>query len=888
MSETDIIRKIKEKCGRTQIKILHALFENSKESLLIGTDRLRFRANNPQWIEEIDSMENDQFLIKHSKDSTRIRISVFSLPLLDYSKASRYLNLMDKLVPILSTHYREAFDSPISINILQKKLDAEIRELLDVLYFFCEIGGLLRAVTPDPPSIDSTKFAVYEKILNTNSAREKLYETFSWRLKYHNSIVINNESHPKDLSLIGTWKGDTATIISISEIIKRMEKTAVRWDTGINDANKELLRTPFFVYFNIKDESSIRYRFRVIDYKYQHESTRHTNPWPETKIRYEVDLTQSNNKNDHIWLLIDQVLILDRPLEGGCFESILPWKIEDNPLNEKMFRHVCLKPEFFPIAGTVISQKPTKHASRHEYVVAEIDSPTTVDSLGRTNLAKALASLLSAKEQKSPFTFAILGEWGTGKTTLIRMISNLLKENNKDYFEFSHFNAWAYEACPNMPAALAHEIISSLIRDKPWRRRLWLSIRFALENRKEDLAWITILFITSIISVIVAATIWPNIILDKQKILLGLPAFVIILFAYYKACFFILGHPFTSHFKNFITLPKFKHHLGITSEIREKINLMCMLALNSATSANKSFFSFRSHKNEISKNEKRLIIFIDDLDRCRPSQILNVLEAVGLVTGIENVFVVLAIDPRILLESARFFQRETNNDTNLNIDLLARDYLGKIFQLVVSLDELESRNIDNFISTRLFHTIRDNQSDLVAHSNAISGNNDHNISDEIDDRKFTIIETKTNKYEPDNLDIVSPLQNTHSEMQCFIESSELFNIKNPRQLIRLHNSYNLLKILKPDSLYVDEGNSLIKMLFFKEFLQELRSEDKMSLENYILGKQEKPTFSKVSDNMAEAIRSEINKCFGSFLDPLEYTRFVKLSSSVNRFVIPSI
>jgi hypothetical protein len=49
----------------------------------------------------------------------------------------------------------------------------------------------------------------------------------------------------------------------------------------------------------------------------------------------------------------------------------------------------------------------------------------------------------------------------------------------------------------------------------------------------------------------------------------------------------------------------------------------------------------------------RIALYVDDLDRCPPHRVIEVLEAVHLILGVELFVVVVAVDPRWLLESLR-------------------------------------------------------------------------------------------------------------------------------------------------------------------------------------------------------------------------------------------
>jgi hypothetical protein len=49
----------------------------------------------------------------------------------------------------------------------------------------------------------------------------------------------------------------------------------------------------------------------------------------------------------------------------------------------------------------------------------------------------------------------------------------------------------------------------------------------------------------------------------------------------------------------------------------------------------------------------RVVLYIDDLDRCPPAKVLEVLEAVHLLLALELFVVVVGVDPRWLRNSLR-------------------------------------------------------------------------------------------------------------------------------------------------------------------------------------------------------------------------------------------
>lgn len=85
------------------------------------------------------------------------------------------------------------------------------------------------------------------------------------------------------------------------------------------------------------------------------------------------------------------------------------------------------------------------------------DEPTDHDSLGRDGLAEALATLTVAGE--TPMTVGIFAGWGAGKTSLVRLIQRSLPSASTHVV---HFNAWEHQAVKHPVVALAHAIRNSL------------------------------------------------------------------------------------------------------------------------------------------------------------------------------------------------------------------------------------------------------------------------------------------------------------------------------------------------------------------------------------------------------------------------------------------
>src|SRR4051794_7790250 len=69
------------------------------------------------------------------------------------------------------------------------------------------------------------------------------------------------------------------------------------------------------------------------------------------------------------------------------------------------------------------------------------------DLLDVNQHALALAKYIRAQEKERPFTVGIFGEWGEGKTTMVRFLEHHLtelKEKESKEIKFVTFSAWPF------------------------------------------------------------------------------------------------------------------------------------------------------------------------------------------------------------------------------------------------------------------------------------------------------------------------------------------------------------------------------------------------------------------------------------------------------------
>jgi hypothetical protein len=120
----------------------------------------------------------------------------------------------------------------------------------------------------------------------------------------------------------------------------------------------------------------------------------------------------------------------------------------------------------------------------------------------------------------------------------------------------------------------------------------------------------------------------------------------------------------------------YRKHLGVAALIRRDFEKLSELIKDS----NKSFVESDSGEPtpEDEHRINRIVLYIDDLDRCPPGKVIEVLQAVHLLMAFPLFVVIVAVDSRWLSQSLRSHYGKLLSDLRA---ATAHDYLEKIFQI---------------------------------------------------------------------------------------------------------------------------------------------------------------------------------------------------------------
>jgi len=290
-------------------------------------------------------------------------------------------------------------------------------------------------------------------------------------------------------------------------------------------------------------------------------------------------------------------------------------------------------PTEFSVADWTVTDAPLK--------------PGDLDSLDFTPMALGLSRFIRNPKTQPPVTIAIEGEWGEGKSSVMALLRGDLE---KSRFRPVWFNAWHHQSEEQLLAALLEHIKGQAL--PPWwhidnwifRARL-LHIRF---RQKWPFMVLLTLALCSAVAYELSRhglrledfTKFAKDFLQLVKYLLpwssqkdlpddlghfGLVATVLAMFAaiFKKArAFGIDSSKLTDNLRSAATIKDVKPEPGIRARFAREFGDLCAAW---------------------SWGGRRVIIFIDDLDRCRPESVVTVLESINFLTTAGDCMIVLGM-----------------------------------------------------------------------------------------------------------------------------------------------------------------------------------------------------------------------------------------------------
>jgi len=284
------------------------------------------------------------------------------------------------------------------------------------------------------------------------------------------------------------------------------------------------------------------------------------------------------------------------------------------------------------------------------------DCETNIDLLDFDYLVDVTKKII-LNDDLTPSTIGIYGDWGSGKSSLMDMaMADLSKEEGVICLKF---NGWLFEGYEDAKSALIGSILDKIsekgnptAKTKRFLKRLYDNIDFFK--------------------------------LSSKAIKYGLD-------------FFLTGGILTA---TDITAEAIKKALSSKGSQLEDKEIEKIIKTFKGKDIRKNIKSFHKDFADLlqESNIKRLVVFIDELDRCNHDTILDTLEAIRLFLFAKGTSFIIGADERQIQYAVQMKYPDVEGN---QIDI-GKEYLEKLIQYPIRIPQLGHREVEFYIMCLLF------------------------------------------------------------------------------------------------------------------------------------------------------------------------------------------
>lgn len=340
------------------------------------------------------------------------------------------------------------------------------------------------------------------------------------------------------------------------------------------------------------------------------------------------------------------------------------------------------------------------------------DAETEVDLLGFTHLVDAVEHLVRS-DHLLPATIGVFGDWGSGKTSVLKMASSRLQKDEKILTLW--FNGWLFEGYDQTKSSLMERLVSELLA----KRRTSNQVKQLAIRLFRRINWLR-----------VAGT--------TLKV----------------GGAFALGGPPMAAVAAAPDLAELAKKVGESLETVDEDLLENNLKECQAETFSRNIEGFREDFQALLKeaNIERLVVIIDDLDRCLPPTVIQTLEAIKLFLSVGNVAFVIGADERLVQYAVRQRFPELPGD---RADV-GRDYLEKLIQYPIRIPSLSRSEVQSYVA--LLFVVANGDKELTSHAIEWFNSPDRSISgDPFGHNAFTEYSTELPQSLTDGLTLSSQI-----------------------------------------------------------------------------------------------------------------------------------
>lgn len=288
------------------------------------------------------------------------------------------------------------------------------------------------------------------------------------------------------------------------------------------------------------------------------------------------------------------------------------------------------------------------------------DNETERDFLNFTGVADTVAEII-VKANGRPVSIGVSGAWGVGKSSMIKLIRRALEQDrglDHPKFVFVEFNAWLYQGYDDARAALLEAIATALVTEAEKRKT-------GIDRAKDLLKRVDWLRVGKI----------------------GLGAGLGLAF----------GVPPVGLVGEIYQIGKELVEQGVSNELADKAQdvsgkvaevASTVLKPKPEVTPSKEIEGIRqSFEATLAELDVKLVVLIDDLDRCLPPTTISTLEAIRLFLFLKNAAFVIAADDAMIKHAVR------SHFQGIEDESLVTSYFDKLIQIPIRVPPLGTQEV---------------------------------------------------------------------------------------------------------------------------------------------------------------------------------------------------
>ena len=285
------------------------------------------------------------------------------------------------------------------------------------------------------------------------------------------------------------------------------------------------------------------------------------------------------------------------------------------------------------------------------------DSETELDFLDYGYLINSVTDIVE-NDELLPACIGLYGDWGSGKSSVIHMCKAILESRDAD-IKCMIFNGWLFENYDDAKTALLGEILDTITKE----RKLSDSAKSVVKG------------------------LWNSI--DKLKLakkVVGTGADLVLTGGMATITGMTVRNVMSAVSNNVDNISD-DTFSEIQQHVKDELNF---------TELREDIRSFQKNFAQILEETKisRLVVFVDELDRCRPDTILDTLEAMKLFLFTGNVAFVIGADERQI----EYAVKSKFKDIPGQEISIGKEYMEKLIQYPIRIPRLDTLEVTNYIS----------------------------------------------------------------------------------------------------------------------------------------------------------------------------------------------